>query len=138
MENENEARVTGTFLRQTVLALILAPVTWTIVAFLVGAFIAFTQRISTFIRPEDIDFYTAIMAGIFGVLAARAACDRFCERYSHKAIFVMFAVLSLLAVAFELFLVPAHWRPIAVYLQVVVVVITAYMAFWRRDQPDTQ
>lgn len=140
MTSESDSRATGTSATgtsfwQTVLAMVLAPVVWTIAAFVVGFIIALTQRLFTVIRPEIIDFFAAIMAGIAGVIAARAACDKLFENYVRKCIFILFTLLILLFSAVEIFMVPAHWGMITVFAQFIAVIITAYMVFWNEVDP---
>jgi len=66
---------TGTLVLQTIVAMVLALITYVIVATLAGAFFYFMNAALTVIRPGIIQFFAAIVGSIAGMIVAKIACE---------------------------------------------------------------
>lgn len=121
----------GSLALQTAVAMVLALVVYLVVATVAAVLIFRVQSFMTVIRPEIIQFFAAIIGSVIGITAAKAACDTVLRGYSRKAVFVMFAILTVAALAMELFLVPMQINQINSLGQLVAGTISAYLYFWQ-------
>jgi len=123
----------GTLVLQTIVAMVLAVLTYAVVSFLVGGLLTLFNMVFTVLRLGIIEFMAVIAGSAAGVLAARAACDNVLRAYSERALFVMFAALAVLGAGFEFFFVPLKWEQIISYAQCATVVVAAYSVFWKGE-----
>lgn len=133
----------GALLWQTALAVIVAPVIWMVVTLIVAFLLSFWNRLMTVVRPEIIDFFAVIVATIVGMVAARAACDKFFKHYSRRPIFVIFVLFGLLSLVgviteFASASEPEFARPITAVVATIAMVIAAYSKFWLREEAGKQ
>jgi hypothetical protein len=119
---------------RTVSAVILASLTWFLVALTVGLLISLLFTPSSKILLEIVAFFTAIIAGLVGMAAARAICDKLIKFYAKPPLFIFFASLATIGLVFELFLLKNPQEPITVSSQMVAVIVAAYVHFWRREE----
>ena len=118
---------------QTVAALIVAAIVGVIGMVLAGAFIYFSQRLITDVRPQIINFFASIGAGAAGVFAAREVCDRLFKHYSQRAVFGLFALYAVASGLLEIFLIAAHWGQISIYAQDLTILLVSYSIFWKGE-----
>ena len=133
VKTSGDAKSVGRTLWQTACAMIVAVVAWLVVAVVVGFLLSLWNKLTTITRPEIIDFFSAVIAAAVGMAAARAACDKVFDSYARRAIFVLFAGLSILMVVVELALLAEPNAPITVTAQGIVIIIAAYVLFWQRE-----
>ena len=124
----------GLMFWRTVGAMVLASMTWTVVAMMVGFLLSVWNRLITVVRPEVIDFFAAITAAIVGVVAARAVCNKILRIYAKRPIFFLFTSLAIAGLVVEFLLLEKPKYPITVSAQMIVLIVAAWIIFWRRDE----
>ncbi len=121
----------GPLALQTSVAMVLALVVYLVVATVTGVLIFLIQWSMTVIRPGIIQFFAATTGSVAGMAAAKGGCDSVLRGYSRRAVFVMFAILTVAALAMELFIVPMQLNQINSLGQLVAGTIAAYVCFWQ-------
>lgn len=116
---------------QTAAALIVSAIAGLLGMIAVGAFVYYSQRLLTDLRPEIVSFCAAIAAGAGSVFAAREACDWLFKHYSQRAVFGLFVLYGVSSLCVEIFHVAPHWGQISVYAQDITILIAAYSIFWQ-------
>jgi hypothetical protein len=116
---------------QTIGAVPLVLVIWSIVSTLASAIWFFMNNVLTLIRPEVLGFFSNIIGGIFGVVAAGFATEKWLPCSSGKAVAVAFYLLGVTIIATEWLFLRSVGHPIVVSAGAVATIWTAHHVFWR-------
>lgn len=128
------AETTGVALVKTFGAILLSLVVFIVVQAVISILYGLFLSGITVLRPGIIQ----VMAGVFGViggmLAAKSMCDSWLRGYSPQAVFIIFAILSLLAGINYIFFVPFDWDNIPKYVVTVALPWAAFAFFWKDEK----
>jgi hypothetical protein len=123
----SEDQSSGTFILQTVVAIVLAILVFAVVSTLAAGILYITERVLTVMRPGIIAFFALIVGSWVGMQLARVACDAVLRGYSERSVFVTFAVLVAAGLAFEFIFVPMRLEQINSYAQLITAGIAAFV-----------
>lgn len=112
-------------------AMVLAPVVWILVAFVVGAILSIWNKLMTVMRPEIIDFFAALVSAAVGMWAAQAVCEKLIKNYAGRPVFAIFFVFAVGQASAVLLVIEEPAAPITVLAQSLAILIAAYVWFWR-------
>jgi hypothetical protein len=135
--NANDETSQFTVVWQTVAALIITVIMFTILSFIANFIVVI---IGAFATEEDHEQWTqitrAVTPSFIGVLGSRYVCDLFVPQYSRRSIFVFLTTLELILIASALSGRKGMNFGFIQYLSCAVVIASAFFVFWKDTKFD--
>ncbi|MGB7126606.1 MAG: hypothetical protein WBD42_07255 [Methylovirgula sp.] len=123
----------GAFALQTIVAMVLALIAYTIVCAIVFVACFIIYRVLSIIRPEIIEIMGAVIGSVVGMYAARLACDATLRDYSGKAVCIFFEIIfgvAVISVAIDWS--DFTWSWMVQITHAFVAAPAAFILFWNR------
>jgi hypothetical protein len=124
----------GMGLLRTMSAVVVSLVVFAIVSTLFSVLYSLFLVRWTIFDSVAANIMASIGSVVVGIVAAKAACNAWLRGYSAQSVFIVFAILGVLAAFSQLVLQQLAWEKLPHYLVTITILVTSYILFWKNEE----